>query len=88
MTRVTSPRVILDGVGRRFGNQAARDRVSVTVEPGEFVAIIGRSGAGKTTLIRWLSRSIVATEGVIRFGGEDARMLRGAALRAHRARSA
>ena len=69
MTRMTSPRVILDGVSRRFGNQVALDRVSVTVEPGEFVAIIGRSGAGKTTLIRCLSRSLVATEGVIRFGG-------------------
>src|SRR4029450_7962975 len=85
MTRVTSPRVVLDGVSRRFGDQVALDRVSVTVEPGELVAIIGRSGAGKTTLIRCLSRALVATEGVIRCGGEDVRTLRGAALRAHRA---
>ena len=85
MTRVTSPRVVLDGVSRRFGDQVALDRVSVTVEPGEFVAIIGRSGAGKTTLIRCLSRSLVATEGVIRCGDQDVRTLRGAALRAHRA---
>ena len=40
--------------------------MSVTVEPGELVAIIGRSGAGKTTLIRCLSRALVATQGVIR----------------------
>jgi ABC-type sugar transport system ATPase subunit len=77
--------VILDGVSRRFGDHVALDRVSVTVEPGELVAIIGRSGAGKTTLIRCLSRSLVATEGVIRCGGQDVRTLRGAALRAHRA---
>ena len=85
MTRGTSPRVILDGVSRRFGDQVALDRVSVTVEPGELVAIIGRSGAGKTTLIRCLSRSLVATEGSIRFGGQEVSTLRGAALRAHRA---
>jgi phosphonate transport system ATP-binding protein len=85
MTRVTSPRVVLDGVSRRFGDHVALDRVSVTVEPGELVAIIGRSGAGKTTLIRCLSRALVATEGVIRCGGQDVRTLRGAALQAHRA---
>src|SRR6185436_685168 len=81
MTRGTSPRVILDGVTRRFGDQVALDRVSVTVESGELVAIIDRSGAGKTTLIRCLSRSLVATEGVIRCGGLDVRTLRGAGLR-------
>ena len=86
MTRVTSPRVVLEGVSRRFGDQVALDRVSVTVEPGEFVAIIGRSGAGKTTLIRCLSRSARRDRrgDPLRRPGREARC-RGAALRAHRA---
>jgi phosphonate transport system ATP-binding protein len=76
----------LERVGRRFGAQVALDGVSATIEPGQFVAVIGRSGAGKTTLLRCLSRSIVASEGTVRFDGMDLGPLRGAALRAHRAR--
>jgi ABC-type multidrug transport system ATPase subunit len=77
MARPISPRVVLDGVSRRFGDHVALDRVSLTVEPGEFVAVVGRSGAGKTTLIRCLARSLVATEGAIRCGGSDVGALRG-----------
>jgi phosphonate transport system ATP-binding protein len=86
MSPTTSPVVVLERVGRRFGAQVALDGVSACVRPGEFVAIIGRSGAGKTTLLRCLSRAIVPTEGAIRVGGQDLRPLAGAGLRAHRAR--
>src|SRR5262249_12966365 len=50
------------------------------------VAVIGKSGAGKTTLLRCLSRAMVVTRGAIRFDEIDLAELRGAALRAHRAR--
>lgn len=86
MSPTTSPVVVLERVGRRFGTQVALDGVSACIPPGEFVAIIGRSGAGKTTLLRCLSRAIVPTEGAIRMGGQDLRPLTGAGLRAHRAR--
>ncbi|HEY7654082.1 MAG TPA: phosphonate ABC transporter ATP-binding protein [Methylomirabilota bacterium] len=86
MSPTTSPVVILERVGRRFGSQVALDSVSVCIRPGEFVAIVGRSGAGKTTLLRCLSRAIVPTDGAVRMGGVDLRPLAGAALRAHRAR--
>ncbi|MGH7386631.1 MAG: ATP-binding cassette domain-containing protein, partial [Candidatus Rokuibacteriota bacterium] len=86
MNSTTSPVVVLDQVGRRFGSQVALDSVSVCIRPGEFVAIVGRSGAGKTTLLRCLSRAIEPTDGAIRIGGEDLRPLAGASLRAHRAR--
>src|SRR5262245_34964513 len=85
MGRPISPRVVLDGVSRRFGDHVALDRVSLAVEPGEFVAVVGRSGAGKTTLIRCLAHSLVAAEGVIRCADADVGALRGSALRAHRA---
>src|SRR5262249_22311901 len=80
------PVVSLERVGRRFGAQVALDGVSLTIEPGQFVAVVGRSGAGKTTLLRCLSRSIVASEGAVRFDGTDLGPLKGRALRAHRAR--
>ena len=60
MSAPTSPVVILERVGHRFGPQVALESVSTCIRPGEFVAIIGRSGAGKTTLLRCLSRAIVA----------------------------
>ncbi len=86
MSAPTSPVVILERVGHRFGPQVALESVSTCIRPGEFVAIIGRSGAGKTTLLRCLSRAIVPTDGAVRMGGVDLRPLTGAALRAHRAR--
>ena len=86
MNATTSPVVVLERVGRRFGAQVALDGVTACIRPGEFVAIIGRSGAGKTTLLRCLSRALVPTEGAIRMGGQDLRPLAGAGLRAHRAR--
>src|SRR5437879_6635402 len=86
MSPTTSPVVVLERVGRRFGPQVALAGVTACIRPGEFVAIIGRSGAGKTTLLRCLSRAIVPTEGAVRMGGQDLRPLTGAALRAHRAR--
>ena len=85
-TTTASPVVVLERLRHRFGTQVALDGVSACIRPGEFVAIIGRSGAGKTTLLRCLSRAIVPTEGAIRMGGQDLEALRGASLRAHRAR--
>jgi phosphonate transport system ATP-binding protein len=46
-------------------------QVSFTVEPGEFLVIIGLSGSGKSTLLRCLNRLIDPTEGRIRWDGID-----------------
>lgn len=77
MSPTTSPVVVLERVGHRFGSQVALDAVSVCIRPGEFVAIVGRSGAGKTTLLRCLSRAIIPTDGAVRMGGIDLRPLAG-----------
>ncbi|MDV6012879.1 ATP-binding cassette domain-containing protein [Haloechinothrix sp. LS1_15] len=53
-------------VSVRRGATLALDRVSLTVRPGERVAIIGPSGAGKTTLIGLLNGTALATSGEVR----------------------
>jgi phosphonate transport system ATP-binding protein len=81
-----SPLIALDCVRKAFGERCALDSLSVKISPGEFVAVIGRSGAGKTTFLRCLSRFTPASGGVIRFGDQDLDRLSGPALRAHRVR--
>lgn len=71
----------LDAAGRSFGRMEVLDRISFSVPRGQRVAVIGPSGAGKTTLFRMLSGVLSPTSGrVLAFGGETSR-LRGAALR-------
>ena len=62
------------------GNWVLRD-VSFRVEPGETVAVVGHTGAGKTTLASLLLRFYDVQKGSIRLGGVDIRMLDLAALR-------
>lgn len=68
-------------VGREW---VIRD-VSFSVQPGETVAIVGPTGAGKSTLIHLLERFYDPTEGIIGVGGVDIRDLPKALLRARMA---
>ncbi|QPH52924.1 phosphonate ABC transporter ATP-binding protein [Pontivivens ytuae] len=74
----------LDNVSRHFGETKAVDRVSLDVQPGQFVGVIGRSGAGKSTMLRLINRLIEPTDGRILFGETEVSALRGRALRAWR----
>ncbi len=58
--------------------------VNLTIEQGEFVAIIGLSGAGKSTLIRTINRMIDITEGQLIVDGTNVSSLTGAQLRRFR----
>jgi phosphonate transport system ATP-binding protein len=53
------------------GGVKALDNVSFSVEPGEFLAIIGLSGSGKSTMLRCINRLIEPTEGQIIWNGID-----------------
>ncbi len=74
----------LADVSKRFGETTAVDTVSIEIKPGQFVGVIGRSGAGKSTMLRLINRLIDPTEGSISFDGVEITALKGKALRAWR----
>ena len=69
-------------VTRMFGIKAAVDRASFSVDRPAFVGIIGRSGAGKSTILRMMNRLTDASSGEIVFDGVNVLSLQGAAKRA------
>jgi len=68
---VDMPLLRIEGVGKRFGNFRAVDRLSLDVRAGEFFALLGPSGCGKTTLLRMLAGFETPDEGRILLGGND-----------------
>ncbi len=67
---------ILDKVSYRYSEGTAYEKmalnnVSLRIEDGEFIGIIGHTGSGKSTLIQHLNGLLKATEGAIYYNGED-----------------
>ena len=80
-----SGRMVFDDVGFRYPSRpdtSALDGFSLTVEPGETVALVGPSGAGKTTVFQLLLRFYDPATGAIRLDGIDLRGADPAAVRA------
>ena len=67
----------LTGVSRLFDETRAVDNVTLKIEPGQFVGVIGRSGAGKSTMLRLINRLIDPSKGSISCGGVESTSLRG-----------
>src|ERR1700729_3701292 len=70
--------ILLDRVTKTYNRALgpSLDRISIHVEPKEFVIVVGQSGAGKTTLLRLLTREERPTSGKIIIGGIDFEKLR------------
>lgn len=66
---------------KRYGPVTAVDRVSFRLEAGQTLALIGRSGCGKTTLLKLLNRLLEPDSGQIRIQGKDIRADPGHLLR-------
>jgi len=64
--------VEIEGLTRRFGEVTALDRVSLSIQRGEFFSLLGPSGCGKTTLLRIIAGLEISDAGTVRIGGVDA----------------
>ncbi len=69
--------VEIDNVHKRFGHQEVLKGVSLTVETGEVVCLLGSSGSGKTTLLRCINHLETIDQGEIRVAGELVGYVRG-----------
>jgi ATP-binding cassette subfamily B protein len=73
----------IDHVDFRYptGTRSVLEDVTLTIRPGEHVALVGENGSGKTTLVKLLCRLYDPTAGRIRLGGIDLREFTTTALR-------
>lgn len=67
-----------DRVSKEYENGTrVLDEISLTINKGELVSVVGHSGAGKTTLIKMLLAEEAPTEGTVSFNSDDIHALRG-----------
>ena len=71
--------VFLKGVAKSFGDHRAVENLDLTIADGEFVVLLGPTGAGKTTTLRLIAGLEKPDHGTIHIGGRDATWLEPAA---------
>lgn len=67
----TGVSIEIEGVVKRYRTMTAVDHVSLTVEPGEFLTLLGSSGSGKSTLLNIIAGFCSADAGRVAVGGRD-----------------
>lgn len=71
MTQQPTPMLELEQISTHYGSICAVNEVSLHVNKGEIVSLIGSNGAGKTSLLMTVCGNPCATGGTIHFEGED-----------------
>jgi phospholipid/cholesterol/gamma-HCH transport system ATP-binding protein len=80
------PTIRIEGLQKRFGSQPVLRGIDLAVAPGELMVVIGRSGGGKSVLLRHILRLVRPDAGRVLIGEHDVTRLRGRALDAVRER--
>jgi ATP-binding cassette subfamily B protein len=68
-----SGRIEARDIGFRYGNRSVIRGLSLEIQPGEMIGLVGHSGSGKSTLVNLICRFYDVTEGAIRIEGVDIR---------------
>ncbi len=76
-------RLELDRIGFRYGSRAVIRDVSLDIQPGEMIGLVGHSGSGKSTLVNLICRFYDVSDGGIRVDGVDVRRIAVADFRRH-----
>lgn len=76
-------RIDINRVGFRYGNRAVLRDVSLNIQPGEMIGLVGHSGSGKSTLVNLICRFYDASEGSIKIDGIDIRSIPVSEYRQH-----
>src|SRR6476660_8416376 len=61
----------VDDLAKRYGDSVVFEQVSLAVAPGEFVAIVGESGVGKSTLLNCMAGLDTWDQGSVELEGQD-----------------
>ena len=80
---MTQPIIRFQAVSKSFGAQTVLRDFSLDVEPGAFVTVIGRSGCGKTTVLKLVNGLLAPDTGRVLVQGQDVARADPVALRRH-----
>lgn len=69
---MTASALLVDGLSVSYGGALALEHVDLDLAPGEVLALLGRNGAGKSSLLKAIMGLVPAQTGMIRIAGQDA----------------
>ncbi len=76
-------RLEMDSIGFRYGSRSVIRGLSLDIQPGEMIGLVGHSGSGKSTLVNLICRFYDVTDGAIRVDGVDVRRIAVSDFRRH-----
>jgi len=68
---MSQPLLNVEALSAGYGQQTVLDRITLDVQPGEIVSVVGANGAGKTTLLLTIAGHLRPQNGRVHFAGED-----------------
>ena len=77
------PVLALNNISKHFGAIHAVNDVSLSLEPGEVVGLMGDNGAGKSTLVKMIAGNFLPTSGAMKLNGQQIVLSRPGEARRH-----